>query len=74
MELVKKITTSSKTAWPQGRNAFPFFPKRDLDELLYLSIPDLHSPIPLRIFAPEFHGSERPFVKPSGRVIKRSFG
>lgn len=68
MELVKKITNSSKTAWLQGRNA-RLFPETDSDELLYLSIPDLHSPIPLGIFAPKFHGSERPFVKTSGRVI-----
>lgn len=52
---------------------FSFFPKTDSDELLYLSIPDLHSPIPLGIFAPEFHRRKRPFVKTSGRVIKRSF-
>ena len=74
MELVKKKNYYFlQNSLATGAKRSYFFRQKDSDELLYLSIPDLHSPIPLGIFAPEFHGSERPFVKTSGRVIKGSF-
>ena len=66
--LLKKLLIPPKQPGCRGETLV-FFPETDSDELLYLSIPDLHSPIPLGIFAPKFHGSERPFVKTSGRVI-----